>query len=309
MTTGYERRERAQRDRVQRGAPSSSLLPAAYPAGMAKVALVTGASSGIGLATVIELAKQGWCAVGSARSAAKAEDIVSAADVAGVHVGTVLMDVTDAGACERAVTETVDRHGALSALVNNAGYGTKAAIEHVGDEEARRILETMVIAPARLARLALPSMRAAGGGTIVNVSSIYGRATTPLSGWYQAAKHALEGWSDALRMEVAGEGIHVVLIEPGGVHTAIWDRLEGAEPSEEDPRYAMAHRRARQSVGLSGAVMARPETCAKVIGRVLAAKSPRARYLVGPDAYFFAAATQLTPTSVADRLTRIVLGL
>lgn len=276
---------------------------------MGNVVLVTGANSGIGLATAVELAKQGWSCVGSARTSAKAKVIREAAAAAEVEVGTVLMDVTDAAACERAVADTVERHGRLDALVNNAGYGTKAAVEDVGDEEARQILETMVIAPARLARLVLPPMRAVGGGTIVNVSSIYGRTSTPLSGWYQAAKHALEGWSDALRMEVAGEGIRVVLIEPGGVRTGIWDHLEGVEAVPEGSRYATAHRRARQSVGLSGAVMGRPEACAKVIGRVLAAKSPRARYLVGPDAYFFAAVTQLTPTSLADRVTRIVMGL
>lgn len=276
---------------------------------MAKVAFVTGANSGIGLATAIELARQGWDSVGSARSPAKAKHIRTSAAAAGVEVGTVLLDVTDAAACERAVGEILERHGGLDALVNNAGFGTKAAVEHVGDEEARQILETMVIAPARLARLALPPMRAAGGGTIVNVSSIYGRATTPLSGWYQAAKHALEGWSDALRMEVAAEGIRVVLIEPGSVRTAIWDHLEGVEVERDGPRYATAHRRARQSVGLADTFMARPETCAKVIARVLAAKAPRARYLVGPDAYLFAAVTQVAPTSVADRVTRIVMGL
>jgi len=276
---------------------------------MTKVVLTTGANSGIGLATTIELAKQGWQSVGSARSQAKAKEMTRAAAAAGVEVGTVLFDVTDAAGCEGAVEEVLDRYGRLDALVNNAGYGTTAAIEDVGDDEARAILETMVIAPARLARLALPIMRAGGGGTIVNISSIYGRATTPLSGWYQAAKHALEGWSDALRMEVAAEGIHVVLVEPGGFKTAIWDEIEATPEIDEASRYATAHRRTRQTIELSAPLMGRPEACAKVIGRALAARSPRARYLVGPDAYLLAAVTQVTPTSVADRITRIVMGL
>jgi NAD(P)-dependent dehydrogenase (short-subunit alcohol dehydrogenase family) len=276
---------------------------------MTKVALTTGANSGIGLATAIELARRGWCSVGSARSDSKADEIHATAAAAGVEVETVLFDVTDAAGCERAVAEVVGRYGRLDGLVNNAGYGTTAAVEDVNDEEARAILETMVIAPARLARLALPVMREHGGGTIVNISSIYGRATTPLSGWYQAAKHALEGWSDALRMEVAAEGIRVVLIEPGGFKTGIWDEIEQDDSLYDGSRYATAHKRARQTIGLSAPLMGRPETCAKVIANALDSRFPRARYLVGPDAYLLAAVTQVTPTSMADRITRIVMGL
>jgi NAD(P)-dependent dehydrogenase (short-subunit alcohol dehydrogenase family) len=221
----------------------------------------------------------------------------------------VLFDVTDSEGCERAVDEVVSRYGSLDGLVNNAGYGSTAAVEDVSDAEARALLETMVIAPARLARLVLPVMREHGGGTIVNISSIYGRATSPLSGWYQAAKHALEGWSDALRMEVAGDGVHVVLVEPGGFKTGIWDEMAQDDDRPEGTRYATAYRRARQTIGLSAPLMGRPESCAKVIAHVLDARSPRARYLVGPDAYLLAAVTQMTPTSVADRITRIVMGL
>ena len=208
-----------------------------------------------------------------------------------------------------AVDEVVSRYGRLDGLVNNAGYGATAAIEDVSDDEARAVLETMVIAPARLARLALPIMREQRSGTIVNISSIYGRATTPLSGWYQAAKHALEGWSDALRMEVAAVGIHVVLVEPGGFKTGIWDEIAHDADLHEGSRYATAYRRTRQAVGLSAPLMGRPESCAKVIAHVLGSRSPRARYLVGPDAFLLAAVTQVTPTSVADRITRLVLGL
>jgi len=107
-------------------------------------------------------------------------------------------------------------------IVNNAGYSGIGAIEDVTDEEARHQLETMVVAPMRLARLALPHMREQGSGRVVNVSSIYGITTTPFSGWYQACKHALEAASDALRLEVARDGVRVILIEPGGFKTGIW---------------------------------------------------------------------------------------
>jgi len=273
-----------------------------------KVVLTTGANSGIGLATAIELAKRGFTSVGSVRSPAKAEILAAAAASAGVSVASVQFDVTDAAGCERAVTEIVDRFGGLHALVNNAGFGTTKAVEDVDDDEARAILETMVIAPARLSRLALPHFRDAGGGRIVNISSIYGRTTTPLSGWYQAAKHAVEGISDALRMELAGDGVQVVLVEPGGFETGIWDEITH-DSSGDDSRYGTAYRRTRQAIGMLGPLMGKPEACARVIAQALTVRHPRARYLVGPDAFVLAAVTQVTPTIVKDRLSRLVLGL
>src|SRR5579884_3109534 len=185
-------------------------------------ALVTGANSGIGLATVVELARRGLDAVGSVRSPAKARAVHAAARAEGVSVRTVLLDVTDARACARVIDDVRPY-----ALVNNAGISNLGAVEDVSDADVRAQLETMLIGPMRLARLSIPHMRAAHGGRIVNVSSIYGMMTTPLSGWYQASKHALEAVSDALRMEVARDGIRVVLIQPGGFDTGIWEN--GAE--------------------------------------------------------------------------------
>ena len=144
------------------------------------------------------------------------------------------------------------RLGTLHGLVNNAGYGLTGAIEDVDDDEARQVLETMVLAPMRLARLVLPAMREAGSGRIVNISSIMGRTATPLTGWYQGSKHALEALSDALRMEVAKDGIQVVLIEPGGFKTNIWEDLERDLANREGSRYEVrlpAHRWADLDVG------------------------------------------------------------
>ena len=164
-----------------------------------RAVLTTGANSGIGLETVIEVARRGFRSIGSVRSDAKADDVHAAAKEAGVEVETVLLDVTDAEACA-AVLAPLELYG----LVNNAGYTGTGAIEDVDDDEVRRQLETMLVAPMRLARLALPTMRAARTGRIVNVSSIYGRTTTPLTGWYQAAKHGLEAASDALQTRGRG---------------------------------------------------------------------------------------------------------
>ena len=167
-----------------------------------RAVLTTGANSGIGLATVIEVARRGFRSIGSVRSEVKAKSVHQAAEDAGVEVETVLLDVSDAAACEEVMADLE-----LFGLVNNAGYAVTGAIEDVGDEEAHALFETMVHAPMRLARLALPAMRAAGGGRIINISSITGRTTAPFAGHYAGAKHALEALSDALRIEVAGDNV------------------------------------------------------------------------------------------------------
>src|SRR4051794_11883487 len=272
---------------------------------MADTVLTTGANSGIGLASVLEIARRGYRSVGSVRSAAKAEAVHKAAADAGVEVETVILDVTDEARC----AEVVDELGPVFGLVNNAGYGITGAVEDVTEEEARAVLETMVLAPMRLARLVLPGMRERGTGRIVNVSSIMGRTTTPLTGWYQASKHALEAVSDALRIEVAGAGVKVVLVEPGGFKTAIWEELEGDVERRSDSRFGAAYRRSLQMMKLAEPVMGDPSQVAKVIAGVLSSRAPRARYLVGIDANLLALTDRFTPTMVKDRVTRLGLGI
>lgn len=267
--------------------------------------LVTGANSGIGLATVLHLADKGFRVTGTVRSDAKADVVRAAATEAGVEVETALLDVTDADACTQVMSELGTLHG----LVNNAGYGLTGAIEDVPDDEARAVLETMVLAPMRLARLAIPAMREAGGGRIVNISSIFGRTATPLTGWYQGSKHALEGLSDALRMEVAKDGIHVILVEPGGFKTNIWADLERDLANRQGSHYESAYQRIGGLTSMWEPLMGEPASCAKVIARALQTPLPRARYLVGADAMIMAAASQLTPTMVKDRILRIAQGL
>ena len=269
-----------------------------------RTVLTTGANSGIGLACAIELARRGFRSVGSVRSDEKAKAVRVAAEEAGVEVETVLLDVTDADRCAE-VVEELDLYG----LVNNAGYGVTGAVEDVDDDEARAVLETMVVAPMRLARLALPAMRARHGGRIVNISSIMGRTTTPLTGWYQASKHALEAVSDALRMEVASAGVKVVLVEPGGFRTNIWDDLQRDVDKRGGSRFGPAYRRSLQLTRLTAPVMGDPSGAARVVAAAVASRSPRARYLVGPDAQAIALWSRITPTPVKDRLSRFGLGL
>ena len=270
-----------------------------------RTVLTTGANSGIGLACALELARRGFTSVGSVRSEEKAEVVHKAAADAGVSVSTVLLDVTDAEACEEVVRAT----GPLYGLVNNAGYGVTGAVEDVPDDEARAVLETMVLAPMRLARLALPAMRDGGGGRIVNISSIMGRTTTPLTGWYQASKHALEAVSDALRIEVASAGVKVVLVEPGGFKTGIWEEFERDVAKRGESRFSGAYSRSQQMMRLAEPIMGNPDRVAKVVASVMSSRSPRPRYLVGQDAQLLALADQVTPTRVKDLVTRLSLGL
>jgi NAD(P)-dependent dehydrogenase (short-subunit alcohol dehydrogenase family) len=269
-----------------------------------RTVLTTGANSGIGLATVLELARRGFRSVGTVRSDAKADVVQKAAADAGVAVETALLDVTDAVACARVIDEVRPW-----ALVNNAGYSITGSIEDVSDDEARAAFETMVLAPMRLARHAVLHMRTEGGGRIVNISSIYGRTTTPLTGWYQGTKHALEALSDALRMEVARDGVRVILVEPGGFKTGIWEETEREINKREGSRYDGAYRRTLSTTRLFQPLMGDPVRCAKVIASALTTRLPRTRYLVGYDAQALALWSSLTPTQVKDRIVRLVMSL
>jgi NAD(P)-dependent dehydrogenase (short-subunit alcohol dehydrogenase family) len=269
-----------------------------------KTVLVTGANSGFGLATVVQLAQLGFRSVGSVRSAAKVAKVTKAAKHADVSVQTVRLDVTDAEQ-SAAVIGKLRPWG----LVNNAGYGGLGAMEDVSDDEARQQFETMVLAPLRLARLALPYMRSTGGGRVVNISSIYGRTTTPLSGWYQASKHALEAATDALRVEVARDNVKVVLIEPGCFKTRIWESLEQDVGHHTGSHYGPSYQRTQALVRAWTTHMGEPEDVARSVGKALTCASPRARYLVGPDAHMVAAVQPLIPTELRDRVTRLVTRL
>ncbi|MBW3548475.1 MAG: SDR family NAD(P)-dependent oxidoreductase [Actinobacteria bacterium] len=269
-----------------------------------KTVLTTGANSGIGLATVLAVAKRGFRSVGAVRSEAKAEAVAKAAAGAGVDVATVLLDVDDAEQC-RAVMSELEVYG----LVNNAGTSLTGAVEDVPDDEARALLETMVVAPMRLARLALPAMRAQGGGRIVNISSVLGRVSLPLAGWYGGAKHALEALSDALRIEVARDGVQVVLVEPGRIDTGIWDRSREDIERREGSRYQHSYGLSLSSVRLGGFNRPDAAAVAQVIAGALSARRPRSRYMIGADTRLGVVADALVPTRVKDLALRRGLGL
>lgn len=276
---------------------------------MGKSVVVTGANSGIGLATALELAGAGYDVIGTVRSAGKGRDLTEAASAKGLTVEAVVCDVSDATSTAAGFKEIADRtDGGPWAVVNNAGFAQAGAIEDVDDDLVRAQLEVNLVAPARVARLVLPAMRERGDGRIINVSSIAGRASLPMMGWYCASKHGLEAMTDALRMEVASYGVKVVLVEPGSFGTGIWD---GARwPAEfSTPEYESAAERGRRGTSIGQKVMPDPVWVARTVRLALATPKPLARYLIGFDAVSGVVAERVVPTALTDRVKGLVTGL
>ncbi|HEX2046683.1 MAG TPA: SDR family NAD(P)-dependent oxidoreductase [Acidimicrobiales bacterium] len=265
---------------------------------MVRTVLVTGANSGLGLATSLHLAELGFHVVGTARSEEKLEIL----EKEGIE-GAVL-DVTDRAGCE-ALVGRVEPWG----LVNNAGYMNVGRVVDVEPDQALRQLDALVVAPMHLAALALPAMRRRGSGRIVNVSSSIAHGTAAMTGWYQAAKHALSAVTDAFRREVAEDGIDVVLVEPGGLDTGIWDKAEDdllrRREKAGDPT---PYDRSLKLLRTTRPYMPGPERAAEVIGRALTAGRPDVRYTVGYDAPLVRLSERLLPDRAHDRLVRAVLG-
>ncbi|MDQ1699239.1 MAG: hypothetical protein QOG34_1102 [Frankiaceae bacterium] len=274
---------------------------------MTRTVVVTGANSGIGLATALELAAAGYEVVGTARSASKASVLSDAAAARGLGVRTVLCDVADAESTAKAFAE-IEADADIWAVVNNAGFAQAGAIEDVDDEAVRYQLDVNLVAPARIARLVLPGMRARGEGRIVNVSSVAGRISLPLMGWYCASKHGLEAMTDALRIEVASYGVRVSLVEPGSFGTGIWD---GARYPDDvaTSEYADAYERARRTTTAGASLLPDPVWVARTVRLALGSPVPLARYLVGADAVGGVLAERLVPTALTDVVKGLATGV
>jgi len=251
-----------------------------------KAVLITGCSSGIGRASALRLSRGGWIVYATAR---RPETLSELAD-AGCH--TLALDVTDEQSMLAAVDQIESAHGALGVLINNAGYSQSGAIETVPLEAVRRQFETNVFRLVRLTQLVLPKMRAQRWGKIVNVGSMGGRLSFPGAGHYHASKYALEAISDALRFELRGFGIDVVLLEPGLITTEFGDAATSSMTElsgpAEDP---YAHFNATVGAVTKGAydgpmrhLGGGPDRVAKVIERAISRRRPPARITITPSA-------------------------
>ena len=275
--------------------------------GVSRAALITGCSTGIGRATAGRLASRGWKVYATARDVGKVEDLAD-------RGCTVLpLDVTDEASMRAAVEEVERREGAVGVLVNNAGYSQSGAVEAVPMEKVRRQFETNVFGLVRMCQLALPGMRRQGWGRIVNVSSMGGRLTFPGGGNYHATKYAVEAISDALRFEVAGFGVGVVVVEPGLIRTGFADAATGSmEGATADGPYAGFNAAVAKAVrdnyerGPFLRLGGGPETVAATIERAITAARPRTRYAVTPSAHLFIGLRRLLPDRAWDALVSTV---
>ena len=267
------------------------------------VALVTGASSGIGRATAQRLAALGFTVHAAARRVERMSDLADH----GIHVES--LDVTDDRSMVTVVDKIMSEHGRIDILVNNAGYGSYGAVEDVPIAEARRQFDVNLFGLARLTQLVLPHMRAQRDGYIVNISSMGGKIWEPLGGWYHAAKFAVEGLSDCLRAEVAEFGIKVVVVEPGSI-TSEWatisaDNLEAI--SADTPYRGQAKLIARGLRKSDTSFLAsEPEVVAEAIGKAVQRAKPRTRYPVGGGARTFLFAHRVLTDRGFDRFIRLV---
>jgi NAD(P)-dependent dehydrogenase (short-subunit alcohol dehydrogenase family) len=272
-----------------------------------RTVLITGCSTGIGRACAERLARAGHTVYATARRLESVEDLKAAG------CRTLALDVTDE-ASMRAAVETVEaERGAVGALVNNAGYSQSGAIESLSMDDLRRQFETNVFGLVRMSQLVLPGMRREGWGRIVNMSSMGGNFTFPGGGAYHASKYAVEAISDALRFEVKGFVIDVVLVEPGLIRTEFGTTAAGgvSEAGEGEGDYAHfnAHvATATEQIYESGGPIARlggpPGAVAKVIEKALTAKRPRARYTVTPSARLLMGQRALLPDRAWDAVMR-----
>ncbi|MCO4257120.1 oxidoreductase [Pseudarthrobacter cellobiosi] len=268
------------------------------------VAFVTGASTGIGFEAAKKLSSHGFIVYAGARRVERMEPLKA------LGIQVLALDVTDDDSMRAAVGRVLEERGRIDVLVNNAGYGSYGALEQVDLAEGRRQFEVNVFGLARMTQLILPAMRSAGRGRIINISSIGGKFYEPLGAWYHATKFAVEGMSDALRLELKPHGIEVAIIEPASTLSE-WGRIsaDGLLASSGEGPYAAQAKHMADVL----ASTARPETstqpaviAAAVLHAATAAR-PRTRYPVGRGAAAILGLRRVLPDRIYDAVVMAVL--
>ena len=274
-----------------------------------KIALVTGASSGFGLLTSIELAKAGFRVVATMRDLGRRERLdraIAAAELAvkgvAANIDVRALDVTKFDTIQPFVDGVVRDHGRLDVLVNNAGFAVAGFAEDITLDELRLQFETNFFGTVAMTKAALPVMRQQQSGHIIQVSSIVGLQGSVTISSYSASKHALEGWSESLRLELNSLGIKVVLVEPGAFQTGIWTRGAVMGEHATKPTSPNLQRSLRMRSTIEKLPKADPIAVAKLIVAIAQNPNPKLRYLVGRDAKMQLALKRILPWKWHEKL-------
>lgn len=256
------------------------------------IALVTGASSGIGLVTAQSLVKAGYQVFGTSRK--------PVADASGITM--LVCDVTDEASVKSLVDEIVKRVGRIDLVVNNAGIGLLGGAEESSISQAQRLFDVNVFGVARVVNAVLPVMRAQKSGRIINMSSILGLIPSPFNAFYASTKHAIEGYSESIDHEVRQFGIRVVLVEPGVTRTSFEENLTRADR----PLDTYAQERARSEALMRTWVNAgdAPQVVADAVVKAATAKAPKLRYSAGKQSHQVRTLRRYMPESMVDKILR-----
>jgi short-subunit dehydrogenase len=243
---------------------------------MKKVAIITGASSGMGKSTAFELHQKGYKVYGMARRTEKMNDLKEK----GMEV--VSLDLTKDETIVEAVNTVLEKEGRIDVLINNAGYGSYGSVEEVSIEEAKRQFEVNIFGLARITQLVIPTMRKQKSGRIVNISSMGGKMYTPFGAWYHATKYALEGWSDCLRIELKQFGIDVTIVEPGGIQTEWGDiAMDNLDKVSGKGPYADMVKKIIAASDKNKNKLTPADVLGKEIAKAASENNPKTRYLKG----------------------------
>ena len=276
--------------------------------------LITGATDGLGRAAALLLAQHGYRVYAAGRSAEKRAELTRIASENKYPLETMEMDVTDDSSVQLAVESVLDKRGAIDVLINNAGVGYMAVVEELRPKDFRQQFETNVFGVLRVTQAVLPHMRVRRRGRILMMSSVAGLVSPPTYGAYSSSKHAVEGLTNALRLEMYPFGVEVILIEPGYIVTNFQQTAkqlgqpyaEGAKTGPYAKIYSGAWEGSNKGRGSSKTT---PEDCARVILEAIKSSHPKARYPVTPMAKWLSIGKRILPDTLLDSIMRRRFGI